>query len=213
MSNAGTPCDRETPRPVAAVVVHDPFERFEVWLAEAIKAGVSEPNSMVLATAAAGGMPSARIVLLRSFDSNDFVFFADHNSRKGRELSENPHAALLFYWAELGRQVRVEGVVSQGTTDTAAELIGPSNGSLGLRSEQAGSVHGFLTQKFTERAKRWQAIRTSPTATWGAYVLRPNAFEFWQGLEGSLPVRLFYTRAGKIWRLNGPAGPGNDMGI
>lgn len=143
MSNAGTPGDGETPMPATAAVVHDPFERFEVWLAEAVKAGVYEPNSMVLATAAAGGMPSARIVLLRSFDSNGFVFFADHNSRKGRELLENPHAALLFYWAELERQVRVEGVVSQGTTDTAAELIGPSNGTLGLRSEQAGRFAAF----------------------------------------------------------------------
>jgi len=213
MSNARTESDGEAPMPATAAVVNDPFERFEVWLAEAIKAGVSEPNSMVLATAAAGGMPSARIVLLRSFDSNDFVFFADHNSRKGRELSENPHAALLFYWAELERQVRVEGVVSQGTIDTAAALIGPLNGSLGLRSEQAGPVHGFLTQKFTKRAKRWQAVRTSQPGTWGAYVLRPNAFEFWQGLEGSLPVRLFYTRTGNAWRPYGLGGPGNHMGI
>lgn len=211
MSNARMQGDGETQTPAAATVVHDPFGRFEVWLAEAIKAGVSEPNSMVLATAAAGGMPSARIVLLGSFDSNGFVFFADHNSRKGRELSENPHAALLFYWSKLERQVRVEGEVERVPTDTLAELISPKNGSRTLRSVQVRTVHGLLTQKFTERAKRWQAIQTSQPGMWGAYILRPNAFEFWQGREGRPPVRLFYSRAGKTWRLNGRAGPGNDI--
>ncbi len=91
----------------------NPYEQFELWLAEAVERKLSDPNAMVLATATADGKPSSRIVLLRGFDESGFVFYTNYKSRKGSELEENPHAAILFYWAEIERQVRVEGTIEK----------------------------------------------------------------------------------------------------
>jgi pyridoxamine 5'-phosphate oxidase len=177
-------------------VALDPVERFREWFEEARAAGVEMPEAMTLATADADGRPSARMVLLKGVDERGFSFFSGYESRKGRELAENPRAALVFYWRELGRQVRVEGAVSRLPTEESDAYWAtrpPRSRAAAAASRQSEPIESRddLEAEF-ERQLTDDPARPD---RWGGYVLEPEAIELWQHRDDRLHERLRFTRA------------------
>ncbi|MGH8801063.1 MAG: pyridoxamine 5'-phosphate oxidase [Casimicrobiaceae bacterium] len=188
----------------------DPFRQFSHWLDEAVATGIRVPNAMTLASVDAGGRPSARIVLLKGVDERGFVFHTNYASRKGRELGAGAPAALLFFWAELERQIRIEGVVERvgGPESDAYFATRPRDSQLGAwASPQSNPIpdRAWLEASYAEFAARFDRSVPRP-AHWGGLRVIPDRFEFWQGRASRLHDRLVWTRAGTEWAL-GRLGP------
>ena len=176
----------------------DPFKQFQTWLDEALAADLAQPLGMTLATATPGGRPSARMVLLRGFDSKGFVFFTNYTSRKAKELDNNPRAALVLYWAELDRQVRIEGTVQRVAADESDTYFQtrPRGSRLGaLASPQSELIpdRAFLERRMEELIRQYPDDIPRP-GFWGGYRVIPVSIEFWQGQENRLHDRLRYRR-------------------
>lgn len=177
----------------------DPIRQFQRWLEAAISAQLPEPNAMILATADRTGRPYARAMLLKDCNADGFVFFTNYRSDKGRQLAESSHAALVFLWLELERQVRVEGVVSQipGTESEAYFCIRPRESRLGaLASRQSQVVvnRRILDQRFEYLEAQYPDDNIPMPPHWGGYRVRPELLEFWQGRHGRMHDRLRYRR-------------------
>jgi pyridoxamine 5'-phosphate oxidase len=185
-------------------VVNDPVERFNEWFAEARAAGVEVPEVMTLATADADGRPSARMLLLKSADERGFTFFTGYESRKGRELAGNPHAALVFYWRPLGRQVRVEGTVrrlSPEESDAYWATRPPRSRAAAAASRQSEPLESL--DRLVRDAGRLLAEHDGEVPRperWGGYLLEPDAIELWQHRDDRLHERVRFTRAREGWR-------------
>ena len=188
-----------------ADVAADPYTQFDRWWNEALAAEVDEVNAMTLATASKEGIPSARIVLLKGYDTNGFVFFTNYKSHKGKELLDNPHAALVFFWKELERQVRIEGMVEKISAAESDEYFysRPEGSRIGAWSSPQSEIIADRTVIETNVASYTKqfAGKTIPRPEhWGGYRVIPGVFEFWQGRSSRLHDRFRYTKNNDVWK-------------
>jgi pyridoxamine 5'-phosphate oxidase len=184
----------------------DPIVQFQEWFEKVIDADLHEPNAMIVSTASTDGKPSARTVLLKGYDERGFVFYTNYEGRKANEIEANPMCALLFYWGELERQVRIEGRASRLSGDESdAYFEGRPRGSrLGAwASEQSRPVEdrSVLEERVKALEAQYEGREIPRPPFWGGYRVEPDTIEFWQGRENRLHDRLVYRREDGAWRI------------
>jgi pyridoxamine 5'-phosphate oxidase len=175
----------------------DPVALFRGWFEQAIAADPVQPDAVTLATCTPEGAPSARVVLLRGFDERGFVFFTNYQSRKGAELAANPRAALVFYWPDLGRQVRIEGTVEKVSAKESddyfqARPLGNQVSAWASPQSRPVASREVLEQQMTAYLERYPDGEVPRPEYWGGYRVRPHLIEFWQGRDNRLHDRLRY---------------------
>ena len=184
----------------------DPFLQFSIWYNEHLESGIAIPDSVSLGTASTAGRVSVRTVLLKGYDENGFVFFTNYLSKKGSQLSENPFAALLFYWAESGRQIRVEGKTEKLTENESSSYFStrPRDSQISAWASEQSSVipdRLYLEKRQEFYKSRFENKSVQKPPQWGGFRLIPDVIEFWSDGEFRLHDRIVYTRINDAWTL------------
>ncbi|MEI6277035.1 MAG: pyridoxamine 5'-phosphate oxidase [Prolixibacteraceae bacterium] len=187
--------------------LHDPFPLFEKWMEEAIEGEVNEPTAMMLSTVSATYQPSSRIVLLKLFSNEGFHFFTNYNSRKGNEIRENSQVALLFFWPELEREVRIEGIASYSSTEISDRYFSerPYESQISaIISPQSQIVENrqVLEQMWKEQQESSNGAKLERPSGWGGYHVRPEKIEFWQGRPNRLHDRILFVMDEGGWIIS-----------
>ena len=187
-------------------VAADPIDQFTRWWDEAVASNIDEVNAMTLATATTDGFPSARIVLLKGYDEKGFVFFTNYHSQKGKDLAENPNAALVFFWKELERQVRIEGLVEKTPGDVSDDYYQsrPAGSRIGAWASPQSEVIGSretIEKNAVAYEKEFSDGTIPRPLHWGGYILKPVKVEFWQGRSSRLHDRILYTFINGAWKI------------
>ena len=187
-------------------VALEPYTQFSKWWEEAINAHIDEVNAMTLATSTVNGIPSARIVLLKGFDQNGFVFFTNYTSRKGKEIEENPNVALLFFWKELERQVRIVGKIHKlnGEASDAYFESRPEGSKIGAWASPQSEVvenRELMEERVVKIEEKFKSIHINRPDFWGGYIVDPSSIEFWQGRYSRLHDRILYTKKEVHWDI------------
>lgn len=190
-----------------ADVDKSPFKQFEHWFKEALDAQLYEPNVMTLATADLSGKPSARILLLKAFDENGFVFYTNYASKKGEQLAQNPQAAMVFFWPELERQVRIEGTIVMVSEEESTTYFHsrPAGSQIGATASPQSSIiadRTLLEERVKELSAAYAGQEIPRPAHWGGYLLEPDLIEFWQGRPSRLHDRINYQLVEGVWTIN-----------
>ncbi|KAA8484155.1 pyridoxamine 5'-phosphate oxidase [Arcticibacter tournemirensis] len=188
-------------------VAPDPISQFSKWFSEALASSLTEPNAMTLATATADGKPSARIMLLKGFEDKGFVFYTNYLSRKGQEITKNPVAALVFFWQELERQVRIEGILEKIDEKESEKYFHsrPRGSQIGAHaSPQSREISGrdVLQKNLQQLEEKYkEGIEIPKPPHWGGYIVKPTFVEFWQGGQGRLHDRIAYRLENNNWNI------------
>ena len=189
-------------------VLPDPIKQFEKWFQEAVESEAKEANAMTLSTVNEAGRPSGRIVLLKGIERNQFVFYTNYQSSKGHDLDKNPACALTFFWPELERQVRIEGVADRVDEKRSTEYFQsrPRGSQVGAWSSPQSSIlasRGILEERVKEIEKKFEGSQVLPKPQqWGGFQVEPLMIEFWQGRQSRLHDRIKYTKVDGTWQIH-----------
>ncbi len=185
----------------------NPILQFKKWFQDAVNSQLYEPNVMTLATSDRFGKPTARIVLLKGIDEDGFVFYTNYESKKGHDIVENPQAALVFFWPELERQVRIEGMVSKISEEASSEYfhsrpIGSQIGAMASPQSEVISGRELLERKVEQLTTQYAGQEIPRPLHWGGYLVEPTHVEFWQGRPSRLHDRIIYDFVEGSWIIN-----------
>lgn len=183
-----------------------PMDQFGLWMKDALFFIPDDPTAMILSTSTASGSPSSRIVLLKDFNENGFTFFTNYESRKGQELLSNPQASILFYWKELERQIRIEGIVLKTDAIISNDYFDsrPMESRIAANaSEQSAEIDSRegLDKTFDKLKEYFKKTPIVRPINWGGYILKPDYFEFWQGRENRMHDRIIYVFENDLWKI------------
>jgi len=187
-------------------VLPDPFDQFEKWWEDALASTIDEVNAMTLATANKQGKPAARVVLLKGFNKDGFIFFTNYQSNKGAELLENPQACLVFFWKELERQIRIDGIVEKVSKEESDEYFRsrPEGSKIGAWSSPQSKIinsREVIEKNIIATKERFNGVEIKRPSHWGGYIVKPSAIEYWQGRSSRLHDRILYTKLEDVWKI------------
>ncbi len=185
----------------------NPFKQFEIWFEEAKSIGLKDPNAMNVASCTKDGKPSSRMVLLKGYDENGFIFYTNYTSRKSEEILSNPKVALNFFWDALERQIRIEGEIKKVDANTSDAYFASRSrlSQLGAHASNQSQViknYDELTDKLNSLEEKYKGQDIPRPKNWGGFIVIPDTIEFWQGHDGRLHDRLKFTKEHSSWIIN-----------